>query len=121
MGGWYVLGLVAFLVELVATVVLLGVALWHAPSGRAAGVIVLAYATPIGFGVAGAFLFAAPLHRLAAWPGGSFTALVLPALLLGHLRMWKFAVGCGLVFAFWQPDHRLIALFVLPLIAMAFF
>jgi hypothetical protein len=34
--------------------------------------------------------------------------------------MWKFAVGCGLVFAFWQPDHRLIALFVLPLIAMAF-
>jgi hypothetical protein len=125
MGVLYVAGVVLVFVELAAAVAIMAIALPAASAAarprRTRFVILLNMPLQYGLGVGAAFALASPLHALSAWPGGWFSALVLPALVLGVLRQFRFAVGCGLVHMFWIPDHRLVALFVGPILLISLF
>jgi hypothetical protein len=114
---WFALGLVAMLIELASSLAVpalqVGALLDHGvPAGRYLLGVVFAFA----IGAAGAAVLAAPLRALSAWPGGWLTALVLPGVALGLLRLAKVGLACGMLFTFITPDHRVVACFVGPLL-----
>ncbi len=114
---WFALALVVLVVEflssLVVPVLRMNALIQRGlPVGRYALGVLVAFA----IGVAGAAVLAGPLRALSAWPGGWLTALVLPGVALGLLRLAKVGLACGVLFTFITPDHRVVACFVGPML-----